>query len=690
MTIDTLCFSDYDPVTGAPNPDGFTGIEDASVFTTESESGYALGSRLTMGGGGYGTGSGFPPVIFQGVRNGKYLNLAFFCRFDPGFDDEDVIIIALGPSINPAQVNVRRIDIFPLHVGLGAGPAGTPIYDAPGAPADNHYNIHHNQVPRQVEHYRGQATGDPWTQTAYAPNNIKIQVRSWSPPTLQNLTQSVGSQTLPAGTFNVNSTASFPPSGYFGVNGNLVNYSGKTNNSFTGCVGGSGQIPAGTPVDVSEAAWSVEVQLPLQRGTGADQGGNDWIDLPDSFGLFFNVIRVGTGFQPSQTHYATQFTFPVVPGRTITGILNDKTNQLIPTSWYGKGLIPSLQTGGGPNLGQGVKFVNGELSIGARLATASAFSSLGHNINGTAANTIVAQIQNDSPTDDAPGVTAEFRLANWGLGSAGYPLWEPIKDNVTGSPNPTVPQMVQHNSGSVELTMNWTLDSTQKTNYAPPHHHQCMWVQLDTHQTPPGVPVNFVQSSMRRNMDFINLSELTRPAEISGVGYPKPKIGTDHDFVFFTNVRQIQISKERERLGPMLFGLNRTPNIGPNLPPTDTTIWLWIVHGYRRTGDTIIIGNKTFEILDDTPGSFGYIAQHAGLQDRLKYEFTGGGIKHLGGNIHSLKVPDGGSVTINTRVKAGSAPRACDYNPSDPWWLRLLKAICRLVYRLIDLIKGDT
>src|SRR4051812_14151353 len=111
---DTLSFADFDPVTGPPTIDGFV-YPDPGIVTDEVEPGYVLGSRLT-----YGAGS-LSPVVVQTVKNGNHLTIALLCRFDPTFDDEDVVIVAFRPSFGTAvhDDTVRRIDISPLWKDLG-------------------------------------------------------------------------------------------------------------------------------------------------------------------------------------------------------------------------------------------------------------------------------------------------------------------------------------------------------------------------------------------------------------------------------------------------------------------------------------------------------------------------------------------------------------------------------------------
>ena len=669
---DTICFGDFDPVTGSPTIDGFTGIGDDGVITNEYEAGYVKGDRLTFGSGAttpvvYGSGSGFPPAVFQGVRNGDFLNLAFFCRFDLGFDPEDVIVIAVKPSPGASQTEARRIDIFPLYLDLGAddknlatgGPAGDP--DTPpasiGTPPGQDFHVRTNKPAQSAIHYRGQTVpGQPWTTlnpsgTTYSPANIDIKVRSWLPP-VATLTQSVGVQTVPASpstfTFNVVNASGFPPQGAFVAGSTtgssiIIRYFGKSGNSLTGCSTSMGAtIAAGSPVRLFDGGWSIEVALPLYSTVmeGPDVGGGaDWIDIPDSFGLYFNIIRVGSGplAQSSQGFYATQFCFPFGAGGEITGVLDATTS--IPS--YGTGLIPALQTPPNHDLGLGIRFVGGELGVGVRDLSAVPMSALGTSIHNSASaladNRLVARIENTGTTSayDATGIRAEFRFANWGLGAGNFTSWKPAIGATADYPATGI--SLAH-GGTAEVTYAWN-KSAVPAEYAPPHDHQCMWVQL----TSTGVnPVNFLESSVRRNMDFVTMSEVNRPAEISGVGYPLPPNGaSDHEFLLFTTVREIRQQNS--------YGLKSAAAANPK---EDTVRWLWINHGYRRTGKNIKIGNKSFEILDDTPGSFGFVADHAGASDWFRYEFSGGGIQNLGGNIHSIKVPHNGSVWIDTTVKS--------------------------------------
>jgi len=595
---DTLCFADADGVTGNPTIDGFF-FTDAGIITHEVEPGYVGGSRMTFG------GAGFPPVVFQGVRDTGTGSLvfAFLCRLDRTFDPRDVIVLALRPNAGAGDQARRRIDIFPSFLDVGAdepGPAGLADDVPPGVPPGDNYHIRTNHTPQAVNFYRAEGSAGDWTP--YSPGNpaaYKVKVRTWRPI-----------------------------------------------------------VPMGSP---DEAAWSIEIQAPVSTATG----GADWINLsPAGFGLYFSVVRIGqdaaAGPDVVDDYYATQFRFPVAAGNALTGYL-DTTLQIDP-AWYGTGLIPALQAPPGSNLGQGVRFVNGALGVGCRKPSTGA--ALSHEISGIENNQLVAILQNTGTTA-ANNVTAEVRMANWGLGPVGFTSWARPGGL---APNPSAAITVPSSGGSVETVSNWPSGSI------PPEYgtkkHQCIWVQLSSSSA-----VNFAQSSVRRNMDFINLSEVERPVEVSGVGYPEPKDGgKTHDFLLFTHVRKVRV---RDLVGKgvvlgdemeaIATGALRQPRDGllqgdklemassstsGGQQWKDTVLYLWITEGYRRTGQTLTIGKITAEVLDEGPGAFGYVARHEGVDDAFSWSFQGPGLTRRRPGVLGLEVPHGGAATVKVKLRA--------------------------------------
>jgi hypothetical protein len=658
MTFNTLTFGDFDPVTGAPTVDGLTAIPDAGVVTNEVESGYVQGGRLT-----FGSSSGLPPVIIDAIRrDGNFLQLGVFCRFDLSFDEADTIVVALKPTPGASQGSAVRFDLQPLRTNLdGAGPDGD-VDDDPsglGIPAGAHYHIRRNRLPIQLTHWHGVDNGpnnQRWTQTPTAslPQNVEAKVRSWKPPTAP-LTKTppspAPSQDLrsdPPFTFNVLSTADFPKEGLFAVDGTVegnddvhsVRFTGKTPTSFTGCTSDGGKVAPNTDVSIPEVGWSVEIKIPLT--TRADSGGPNWIDLASEFGLFISVIRAGvteaSGSQLFGGLHVVQHIFPANADALI-----DNLDEKLFISAYGAGRIPSE----GGNAAAGVEIFNGELGIGARLASAAAGTQFGNTIDRTNNNVFVTQVRNTADSV-ANRVTSEVRIANWGMPPASFDAWGRPPG---AAPNPSAPENVQAGTSPVELRTLW--DAAQIPAAYADHPHQCIWVQLSSDSA-----VDFTSSSDRRNMDFAPLSSIERDAEISGVGYPSPPNGINHEFVLIMNSRVIRVlppiielsGGQPDAEAPFLTGIESAD---------DKVIFLFIVHGYRVTGETLRIGTRTFKVLDPTPGSCGFISEHQGSGDVLTTTLTGTGLTGEG-NVRILKVPHNGTTTIRTRIEAGPAKPAPD------------------------------
>src|SRR4051812_28222790 len=120
--FDTISFPDFDPVTGRPTLDGWTGNTDPGLSAVNfPEAGYATAGRVT-----YSGGARVPPVAFQCIRAdidntwglpvkpGSYLVMGFFCSFDPTFDAADGITLAILPDFaTKTHTTARRIDLLP-------------------------------------------------------------------------------------------------------------------------------------------------------------------------------------------------------------------------------------------------------------------------------------------------------------------------------------------------------------------------------------------------------------------------------------------------------------------------------------------------------------------------------------------------------------------------------------------------
>jgi hypothetical protein len=709
-SADTISFPDFDPVTGQPTIDGFTAAPDPGFTTLKAEPGFAEADSVMFEGG-----SLFPPVVLQCERvvnpaplsggiappTGDYLAFSIFCSFDATFDDSDVVVLAFKPAGSPPQTEWRRLDIHPVHNSIGAGLGSSAAAETdldPGLPGDYHVRI--DKDPRTVNAWKGTGGTPPWTTAS--PTNIFTRACSWRPTTVTAATTmtsvpSNGSQLFDIAV-NSGGTAGFPQSGVLilEVNGvdRLIGYDSKTNASFADCLqldtpaGGNVTDPT---VTLAEAGWSIEVLVPRTAALGG--GATQWIDLNDGFGLYVDIIRWGrhstAGPDIHAGSNATQYQFPVpalgAPRHNITGSLGNGTP--IQNAWFGAALIPSLQTPPGGNLGVGVRFeniANPEASIGARDKNAPAFTAPGGTIegpNGTHDNVLVAGLRN-TDTNAANNVTAEFRLANWGIGAAEFSAWaQPV-----GAGVPSVISIAA--SGTNEVTAVW--DRANVPSDYVGHEHQCVWVRLTTTG---GGAVHFVQDGVRRNMDFDHLSQLEREFEISGVGYAAAGAG-DHEFLLYPHIRELFLV--RGGGGGDGDGDGDGPDIvGARLAEGEfQKVWVWLVDGFRRTGETITIRNETAEILDPSPGQFGIVATHDDPSHVLGYRIFGDNLEWDAGGFLKARVPKEGKLTGTMQLHAGTPEEVAKVEEEDRrrgkkrggclgWILAFLAALVAFIRRLL-------
>jgi hypothetical protein len=731
--IDTISFPDIDPLTGHPTIDGWTGNIDPGLPDVNfPEAGYATAGRLAFSGGSH-----VPPVAFQcictnvdagwglPVAAGKYLAMAFFCSFDPTFDQADGITISILPDFATKDHHTaRRIDLLPNTGGVGAGAAGggymgtgfdwLPPETPPAAPVVgvDHplYYSRLNRQPPGVAFWQGTATNPAPTAPpdtthrwdSIAVNNTYARAASWIPSTVSTAT-SGAPQSVPnypsSFTLQVADVSQFPDSGdiAFLVGGTLatVSYTGRNtgSNQFTGCkvspytpVAASSTVASGVTVQLLDVGWSVEVLLPVT----AALGGANWADLTKNIGLYVNLFRFSQWEPqpPATPHagaFAAQYRFPLPDAGAppadqhyLTGILNDVN--YIGDTWYGNATIPLL--GGNINDAKGVCFQNVAYppsSVGARHPGSPTPATIDNTLYGATGpqaaynNTLVAQLQNTDTANAANDVTAEFRFAKWGIPSASFGDWDPASaHNAAPSSRINLPA-----SGSGEVTEAWAgIDIPPDylvSTYWPGHH--CMWVRLDS-----GSNVNFVQSGCRTNMTFTQLSEHAADATISGSGYPPPSSGSDHDFVLFSHVRSMIVPRV---VGDGSDNFDVQPSLVARRGSIEgKQVWYWMVDTFRRTGETFTVGNTTAEIIDPAPGQFGLIAEHDGKPDDVfVHQLSGGGIKRVG-NAHQLRVPHKGEVTIHTWIGAGPPGTVNPPKQQDPWWLALIKWLIALIRRL--------
>lgn len=641
---DTLIFRDWDGVTGKPNVNGFV-TDDAGVFTFEpQESGYVNGSRMTFGDGGP-----LPPVIAQCVKDGNDLVFGFFCRGDKSFDDHDALVLALRP--NTAGGAARRIDIFPvwgdgndpMQVGFGAAEPNlafpgqhenTPTVP-PGGPVD--YKIRTKIHAHAVNFYRPDASAldpsDPTLWEQYTPANAPI------PP------DNDVSDADPGTSYRVRVRSWEPNTAPF------------------------------------EAAWSIEIRLPI----GTVTGGGDWIDLNAAgFGFYFNLIRAGrlAASGGDADYHCVQFRFPNFPAAgspidsRITGELD--VTARVRSNWYGTGLINPPASAG-----EGVRFKGGVSGVGRRdpgnttmIPSGTIMAKSGNN-----ANDMVAILENTGP--QAADVKAIFRIGKYGLN--GWGSWT-IPSGMGVATKVTIPSGTPGAPSAEKVSVSsFVVPSGDWPDYVA-NSHRCMWVDLTSDSN-----VLFTQSSVRRNMDFITLSDYSTTAEVSGVGYPEPASG-NHDFLLFSRCRTISVQDflrhyRENRFDPDTLALvagalqhaqdGQTPGMVGHAAldhlrattPTDysnVVVYLWVTEGYRRTGGYLVHDKIKMEVLDEVPGAFAMVANHVGLEDNFSWSLEAPGLSNYGKGVHALKVPHKGAVTLGFTLSASPQGPKGDISKDPP------------------------
>jgi hypothetical protein len=671
--FDTISFPPTDFVTGLPTIDGWTGNADPGVAVHFPEPGFATGGRIAFSGG-----SIVPPVAFQcaevvvtspsdvGLTTldpGNYLAMGFFCSFDPSFDQEDGLTIAILPDFaDTTHTTARRIDLKPNTDGVGAGSGGAASDPLPGGVTA--YNARLNRDLPSITAYKGvgpntDPTAVSWSSIAVTNLATAARAASWHPSTVA--TNAKPSQNVTTSTFTlaVDDVSQFPDSGNLTVplaaGGTVtVAYTGRNTgtNTFTGCTiklgSSTGAVDTVPTIQLQDLGWSVEMLIPKTVALG----GADWIDIGGHFGLYVNLYRWSI-FQPSPPaqphagHLAAQYRFPLPDASAlpadqhyITGFLGDTT--WIGDDWYGKATIVSDV---GTNDAQGVCFQNvGDpaSSVGVRHPGSPDPTSLGLYVYGSTGlydNTLVAQIQNTNPTNAATNVSAEFRFGKWGNPPTSFAQWDPATNY--GATTPNVVASLAAAGGTAEITSTWNRADVSASPYVG---DICMWVRLDSVDN-----TDFAQDGVRHNTIFTDLSEHEGDATVSGSGYPGS--GPHHDFLLMTHVREL-VALGRKGGDEQAAGIAAT---GGSVYE-QVLGWYWLVETFRRTGLEMKVGDATAEIIDSSPGQFGAVARHdVKPGDVFMSQLSGGGIQRYGNGMYGLRVPRDGEVTIHTWMGAGPA-----------------------------------
>jgi len=381
-------------------------------------------------------------------------------------------------------------------------------------------------------------------------------------------------------------------------------------------------LPAGTVIKVSNSGapdsgnvtWVVEIKLPLAA-----------YDIPatGNFGLFFDIMAVN-----GNTSTVTENYWPNEAGNLI-GAFVDTSTPAVAT--WGNGTQDPAATCYGVFLDPGNST---DITSNHSQTQIDAVSTPNSNIfTATPHNTSVDR--NGSPIA-APGVTAKFSIANFGLGSN----WTPIPT----APNPVGPQTIAASGAGSFSTTAWNITDPTLINNYKAHPDQCIRVELDS--TSPGV--TFVNRSVKRNMWVQTASEVVKPAQIDAKGFDAPPAGqAEQLFDLVLTKRQEVIQRN-----PDTVAAGRTNNqIFSRLT--------WIANGCRHTGRFVEIQKQKYEICEDA-GAFGSIVEHTGLQAVGDWitALEGKGVNKVGNlkNVYRISVPKDGVADLTTRFQPVEGP----------------------------------
>lgn len=614
-TTDTLCFGDADGVTGNPVPDGLIDFDFLPFNMTEPvpEHGYVNGCRLTFGPDiAQDAGAQVARVIFQGVRQPPsagvpdVIAMGFMCRFDPSFDPEDFIVLALQSSFNAGPR--RMIVINPSVNDTGVEPG---VGDGPN-------QIKRNVTPlaSQVDFYEDD--GNVWKVMAAPPPDVKIRLRSWKPG------RPAGSPDECAWSVEVfmprtGGTNWITLNDDFGLYFNVVRV-------------------------FNMAASAVQSAFPTTA-----------TDLPSEPGIGFMVPQWGHGLIPG---------IQVPPGKNLGLGVRFKNG------WMGVGrrtlgsgaqtLTDMIEGPGGVSDNEIVALIENTGNAPANDITAEfRFANWGLGDYGFNLWDQPANLQpNPTPLRVGPNPANFDPPVN--LPAAPQPLMPTSAECSSPWPRSKVPAEIvnsPHQCLWVQLSSATGVNFIQSSTRRNMNFTHFSSVEQDAEISGKGYPEppdgsgehDFLLETFCRQ---INLYELVKEKDL-----PEDELKG-----------VIQGALDHAYNGSPNDQPGTVPRPGKSMW-TNSVVYFWITLGYRRTGTFIEIKGRLFENLDRSPGEFGLVAYHPATQDKFSYAFQGPGLVQYAPGFYGLKVPDKGKTVIKVKVGADPEGPAGDQSklPRIPW-----------------------
>lgn len=464
-------------------------------------------------------------------------------------------------------------------------------------------------------------------------------------------------------------------------------------------------------------SWVVQMRVPLKSGAALSKGIDAnpanfkmWYchevhtdTFPDPSHLFSGLVRMAwpLGTEPVWSDQELALTFPH------------------PDTWdsFQIGAVKTSVTSVSCSATSGVSF--GYYDVGTTNAPASQINFKQQIATDPPVlqptNTFFISPQNLTGAQiDAGHLRATVRLANWGsIASPNAFKDKPILDQLSTAAIP--------DGGSAQaFAMSWAPDFNWAVNLTPQppattparSRHQCIYVEVFANgQNAAGKDINFVNSSIYRNMDFAPMSTFSRDAEISVVGL----------LPFSAEPRDVYLSIEArrmpERRAPYVkgdykhydFKIDAKPAIDAKTSEEyiqkleealasgriqwselEQSLPTFRVHCYYDTGRRETRGGRTYVILG-LQAAFGYFAVHVGSVDGWATNISGA--QRVAKNLYVVKVPNNGVAKINTRLQAvepGEERPPADpivpYKPPAGGEVDLLDCILALIDKILALL----
>lgn len=420
--------------------------------------------------------------------------------------------------------------------------------------------------------------------------------------------------------------------------------------------------------------YSIDIKIPVGAAP------SDAFPSPagGSFGLYFNVLRTWKG-NPSTT---VEEAWPPYPDTTHIGNLG-YYNTPDPSTWA-TGSLP----GGACNGGDGVNISSSDITAnndGTALNPPGMTNTLQVHLHNATVNAVGQSVI-------APQVIATFLSAPFGMPSQ---FTQIQLDPGSTQPNPTLPADVAPGASPTLQTGTWTLPQGTPD-------HVCVMVQLSARppsacstsgcanstSSPPlscsgsSAPSScfnavFVNSAAVANMYYGGMGEGEKfrgiIAELGTNGY---KLVANQDY---------QLIDLRPRIEPVMIRDGNVIRAASEQAASQSL--LWTVHGYRHTGETLVIHKNRYEIVDDI-GSYGYGVTYKGPNPpKWRYQFfgeRGQKLEQVNATTYQMRIPNGLAGYVGTAVEGDDAAPIGGPTTQGPgrrhdWWWCIVLALFLLI-----------